>query len=303
MSQISENNEGADKSNNETSLKRCFVIMPISDPPEYATGHFTRVYKDLIEPAILSAGFIPERSGDKLHTKVIMLEILKSITEFDMAICDLSSLNPNVMYELGIRQMAKMPVTLIKDERTRRIFDTGLMSDIEYDSSLRFDLVMSSRSTISESIKATYQERESPNNSLLDLLGTKLKIQEKTVEVSQTDNLILTQLKNITNILSDNNNVGNYGNRRVSNKAYYPQMADGYGKNILVGSIIRAGDKSNNSSFEANTFYFVEDITPGSANGVGYVTLNVTNLRSKKNEHHVIDRFPIPYLVVASVEA
>lgn len=39
--------------------KICFVIMPISDIPDYDKGHFNRVYDHIIKPAVKKAGLIP----------------------------------------------------------------------------------------------------------------------------------------------------------------------------------------------------------------------------------------------------
>lgn len=90
-------------------LPTCFVIMPISDQEGYPTGHFKRVYQEIVRPAIELAGFTPERADDANQTHNIILSILKSVVNSDIAICDISSLNPNVMYELGVRQMARKP--------------------------------------------------------------------------------------------------------------------------------------------------------------------------------------------------
>lgn len=35
-------------------LKKCFVIMPISDVPDYPPGHFNRVFNHIIVPAKLA---------------------------------------------------------------------------------------------------------------------------------------------------------------------------------------------------------------------------------------------------------
>ena len=44
--------------------KECFVIMPISDAEGYDKGHFTRVYYDIIKPAVESAGHKPIRADE-----------------------------------------------------------------------------------------------------------------------------------------------------------------------------------------------------------------------------------------------
>jgi hypothetical protein len=173
---------------------KCFVIMPISDHPDYDPGHFDRVYEQMIKPAVLEAGFEPTRADDTKRTHIIILEILKAIVEYDMAICDMSSLNPNVMYELGIRQMNRKPVVLIKDEKTRRIFDTGLMSDIEYSHSLRIDKVKLAIQSIALSLKNTHDNFDEKANSLIDLLGVDVQVQKKTVEVTEGEKMILDRL-------------------------------------------------------------------------------------------------------------
>ena len=76
--------------------KECFVIMPISDAEGYDKGHFTRVYEHLVKPAVIEAGFEPMRADDTSKANFIVVDILKQILESDMAICDLSSRNPNV---------------------------------------------------------------------------------------------------------------------------------------------------------------------------------------------------------------
>lgn len=82
----------------------CFVIMPISDQAEYEPNHFTLVYQDIIIPAIEKAGMTPVRADETKNTNLIQLDIIRKVIESDIAICDMSSKNPNVFYELGMRQ-------------------------------------------------------------------------------------------------------------------------------------------------------------------------------------------------------
>jgi len=127
--------------------------MPISDNEDYPVNHFSRVYEHIIIPACEIAGFEPIRADNIQTTNYIALDIIKNIINADMAICDLSSKNPNVLYELGIRQAFNLPVTLIKDLRTKRIFDIQGFRDVEYDESLRIDTVQDTIEILSETIK------------------------------------------------------------------------------------------------------------------------------------------------------
>jgi len=86
---------------NEQGNKRCFVMMPFSTPEGYEEGHFIKIYEQIIKPAIEKADLIPERVDQNILSTDIVTKIFKGLTESEMAICDLSSKNPNVLYELG----------------------------------------------------------------------------------------------------------------------------------------------------------------------------------------------------------
>lgn len=176
--------------------------MPISDVSTYENGHFKRVYDYIIKPACELAGFKPIRADDVINTNYIALDIVKKIIESDMAICDLSARNPNVLYELGIRQAFNKPVSLIKDTKTSRIFDIQGFRDIVYDENLRIDNVRETIENLSQNITLTYQENDSDINSLIKLLGiTPAKIETET-KISIDTELILNSLSSIENRIS-----------------------------------------------------------------------------------------------------
>ena len=171
--------------------------MPISDNEDYEVGHFLRVYEHIIKPAVIKAGFEPMRADEVKQTNVIVIDILKRIINSDMAICDLSSRNPNVLYELGIRQAFDLPVTLIKDEQTNRIFDIQGFRDFEYNSNLRIDEVNHAVNELCEIIKSTFEQKDSDINSIIDLLKiNKAQINEE-INLTPETNLILQQLQDL----------------------------------------------------------------------------------------------------------
>lgn len=179
------------------NVKFCFVIMPISDSLDYPEGHFSRVYEHLIFPACEKAGFIPIRADDILNTNYIAIDILKRIIESDVVICDLSSQNPNVLYELGIRQAFNKPVALIKDRKTKRIFDIQGFRDFEYDENLRVDNVQEDIQTLAEVIKSTYKNDGETVNSLISLLSISPAKVDKSTEISKDTELILNSLSSL----------------------------------------------------------------------------------------------------------
>ncbi|MBP2243870.1 hypothetical protein [Paenibacillus xylanexedens] len=194
---VKEQIEEPEENSKPTKLKTCFIVMPISNADGYDLGHFDRVYEYIIKPACKAVGFEPSRADDTKHTNTIILDILNQIVQADMVICDLSSKNPNVMYELGIRQAFNLPVVLIKDDITNRIFDTASLRDIEYDHNLRIDTVKAAVDGISESLKETYRRRESDTHSLISLLKIKPATVPEEIEISSETALILEKIKQL----------------------------------------------------------------------------------------------------------
>lgn len=115
--------------------------MPITTPPgcvETYGGdveHFSHVLELLFEPAINAAGLEPVRptaqGADLIHA-----EIVRNLETADLVLCDISSLNPNVFFELGIRTALDRPVCLARDSGTEIPFDTGVLNYHEYDHQL-----------------------------------------------------------------------------------------------------------------------------------------------------------------------
>ncbi|MFN4313914.1 MAG: hypothetical protein ACK4E0_06465 [Chitinophagaceae bacterium] len=194
--------EGGEVEDTITVEKTCFVIMPISDHADYAKGHFNRVYEYLIKPAVEEAGFIPKRADDTKRTNMIALEIVRDVIECDMAICDLSSRNPNVLYEAGLRQAFNKPVTFLKDLTTQRIFDIQNFRDVEYDATLRVDLIKNTIPLIAEAIADTYKNDGKDINSLVSLLGIK-PAEVKSTEVSNDTKILLNAIEGIGKRVDD----------------------------------------------------------------------------------------------------
>lgn len=169
--------------------------MPISDNDKYPPGHFGRIYEYIIKPACLAAGFEPLRADDVKTTNYIALDIIKQIINCDMAICDLSSQNPNVLYEVGIRQAFNLPVTFIKDTVTKRIFDIQGFRDVMYDESLRIDNVEKTISELAETIANTYEQKHEVN-SLVSLLGIE-PAKTTTTAISLDTELILGAIRSL----------------------------------------------------------------------------------------------------------
>ncbi len=153
--------------------KYCFVIMPISDTDGYDKGHFSRVYEDIIKPAVAKTEFSVTRADEVKETNFIHLDILKQLIDAPIAICDLSSRNPNVLFELGIRQAFDKPVVLIQEEGTPKIFDIGPLRYLEYSKNMKYHDVLNTQIELTESINSTKEAegKQGNINSIVRLMA------------------------------------------------------------------------------------------------------------------------------------
>ena len=178
--------------------KRCFVMMPFSTPDGYEEGHFMKIYEQIIKPAIERAGMTAERVDENVLSTDIVTKIFQGLTECEMAICDLSSRNPNVLYELGIRQAYNKPVLLIMDDKTDRIFDVGGLTTVPYKSDRLYENVTEAVRDISCALIEHLENKESVIDIIQARLGYKFNASQlPQPEDMSNDQKILTLLYNL----------------------------------------------------------------------------------------------------------
>jgi hypothetical protein len=86
-----------------------FVIMPFSKELE-------DFYSKIIAPTLEACEYAVERADSTLDQRNILKDIIYNIDVADLIIADITNLNPNVMYELGIAHaLGKPTVMLIQD--------------------------------------------------------------------------------------------------------------------------------------------------------------------------------------------
>ncbi|MHA0920573.1 hypothetical protein [Enterobacter cloacae] len=201
-------NKHIDSSNNNDNShdnkKKCFIIMPIADHADYPTGHFQRVYDYLIKPACDKAGLEAYRADDNKASDMIMLDILQQLVECDMAICDISSRNANVFFELGLRQAFNKKTILITDGLQNAPFDISGLRHVTYSPTLRVDTVAKEVPEITNMLIDTENLPDNKVNSIVNLLQIK-PAKVETKDLSPLDTVIFdmfSQLKEQINNIS-----------------------------------------------------------------------------------------------------
>lgn len=104
---------------------RAFVLMPF-DP------EFDAIFNDLIKPALEEGGYDVKRADNILDQQNILKDIVRSIAEADLVVADLTSLNANVFYELGIAHTMQRPTVLLTQSSEDIPFDLKSYRVITY---------------------------------------------------------------------------------------------------------------------------------------------------------------------------
>jgi len=261
----------------------CFVIMPISDQDGYETGHFGRVYEYLIKPACIHAGFVPVRADEQSKTNYIVIDIIKQILKSDMVICDLSAKNPNVLYELGIRQAFNKKAFLIKDIKTERIFDIQGLRTTTYNEDLRIDSVQTNVIEVSKGLKETFEADVAEVNSLVQLLSIKPAQLNDTVKLTDDSSVILKAIDSLSDRLGYIEN-----SIRPSKRKYLSNDTD---TNVysINGTVVASGSALYIGGTKIGTLLNVfpdETITYTDLEGKGILVTN------KSPNHKLISHLP-----------
>jgi|GEM_PF-2460399 len=104
----------------------CFVLMPFKE--EWSD----EVWLNLIRPAVENMGLSCLRA-DSTHGLSIIEDIWTSMNQCAFIIADLSNVNPNVMYEMGIVHTIGKPNILITQDISKKPFDVGHLRQYEYE--------------------------------------------------------------------------------------------------------------------------------------------------------------------------
>lgn len=111
-----------DENIKDTREKRCFVITPIGDEKSEIRRHIDGIIDEAIVPAL----------GEEYEVRVAHREfelgsindrVIRNIYDSDLVIANLTQLNPNVMFEIGMRYSFGKPALVIAEEGTRLPFD------------------------------------------------------------------------------------------------------------------------------------------------------------------------------------
>lgn len=122
--------------NQATEAKLCFVVMGFGKKTDYETGRtldLNATYREIIKPAAMDVGLRCIRADEVMHSGHIDLPMYEMLLRAELVIADISTGNPNALYELGVRHALKPFSTIIMKEGTGKLhFDLDHTNTFTY---------------------------------------------------------------------------------------------------------------------------------------------------------------------------
>jgi len=147
----------------KSNHKKCGIIMPISSIDGCEESHWTDVL-NILNEAIGDSGFEGNLVSNADDVGIIHKRIIQNLYDNPIVVCDVSSKNPNVMFELGLRLAFDKPTIIVKDDKTSYTFDTSAIEHLEYPRDLRFTKIVEFKELLADKIKATYTKATKDTN-------------------------------------------------------------------------------------------------------------------------------------------
>jgi len=174
-------------------MNTCFVISPIgaaeSQTRKNSDAKLKYIYRDVLE----KMGYVVERADTIEEAGSISQDIVKNIIESDLVIADISENNPNVFYELAIRNAVSKPYILIKEPKQKIPFDIKDIRAIDIDLK-DISTFLTAKDLLKKQVESTERDPEKASHSILSLfdlciISKQQKIKKKTAkELSEIAN-------------------------------------------------------------------------------------------------------------------
>lgn len=152
-------------------MSRAFVIRPFGTKKDGSGKEidFERIDRELIGPALEACGFEGGTTGELIEPGNIREDIFALILEADLVVCDISVLNANVFYELGIRHALRKRRTV--QIKVRQSSDATPF-DVQTDRYLTYDLnePATARDKLAETISAAMASERPTDSPIFQLL-------------------------------------------------------------------------------------------------------------------------------------
>lgn len=221
------------KTTAEPKAKRCFMITPIGDAGSEIRKHADWVFKFAVQPVMAEKGFESTRADMMDDPFMINDSVFAAIDEADICVADLTNLNANVFYELGIRHALEKPVIHIAHVGTRIPFDTANYRTIWFDLT-SIESMQELKGQIASHVDTILKPGFKLSNPLTQARG----FQRMATSADPKDQLIADLERRLSKVESDSR-------QRARGPSASPSSGLPFGLNSLVPDLLGAAYESS----------------------------------------------------------
>jgi hypothetical protein len=216
----------------ETPSKRplCFVIGPIGEAGSETRIHADWLLEGIIKPILGDElGYEVKRADEDARPGVITDRLISDIMLADLVVADLTDLNPNVFWELGVRDAVLKDVILLARDGTKLPFDNAPNRAIFVDVK-NYTSVQRARAELAASAHAIKASDYRLSNPVTHAVGT----YEARTSADPTERLVADVLSRVASLEEENR-------ARKALDDLANAIATGWDSNSLGGMTPRSG--------------------------------------------------------------
>ncbi|WP_417246897.1 hypothetical protein [Celeribacter sp.] len=181
-------------------MKQLFFVTPIGDDGSASRKRSNQILRHILEPAFNEKYEIIRADLIDLPGS-IHRDIIRYLYDSDLVISDVTGLNPNVMYELGIRHAFNKPVIYVAQEKQQLPFDLGAERTIFFDIS-DIDSVAKARNRIIAAEKAIWDLEDNYQSPVFSVLNQQA-IFAKNANIGAALEELVNKVENVSDEVAD----------------------------------------------------------------------------------------------------
>ncbi|NKL05234.1 hypothetical protein [Rhizobium leguminosarum] len=250
--------------NKPAKKKICFVVGPIGDDDSEDRIHADWLLEDIITPVFDEhfADFEVTRADKISNPGQITSQVITSLLDAELVIADLTTLNPNAFYEIGIRHTIQKPIIHMHLEGQRIPFDIAPFRSIKFSRRRPAD-IRAARVTLLAAVSEAVKEDHQVDNPVTFSRG-KLDFEQTA---TAPEKIISDQLASLSRRLAALESPGPYTSGSFALKHFRPRS-----KFVFVMEV-RAGIATTNSELDS----FLKDRLDEGFSGISLIEDNGRN--------------------------
>ena len=164
--------------------KDCFVVGPIGAADSPVRIHADWLLEEVIDPVMAAYPDFTVHRADKLSQPgLIDTQVITHLLNDHLVIADMTTLNPNAFYEIGIRHMAQKPIIHMHKAGEKIPFDVSAYRSIEFSLEKPGDL-REARKRLASAVDAIFASEYKVDNPVTHARGV-VDLQERATDAQR----------------------------------------------------------------------------------------------------------------------